>query len=191
MSLRVWNPMADVFMRDGIGRSLEFASLTDAEAFIRGRMSEKTGAEEWTGLLDVVDIDENLRCRLGATYQGGKLTYRPPVILPFDYRVPPEDWRLLKENGDELSLKSRLRTFDGEEVELIASTPPGGRSAFGLVTCVDDRGLTNYWVPRVVGAKFNYAPPRTARNSDMLDRVARDKKFTNRIRRGTAPASAL
>ncbi|MET1047121.1 MAG: hypothetical protein ABWX70_10550 [Hyphomicrobium sp.] len=156
-------------MRDNVtGEMHEFQSPRAADKFVRDLMSSKTGAEAWTGCLDLVDEGANLRCRITAIYEHDQLSFLPPTVLPFDFRVPREHWRLQRQDGSAVVPGDRLATFKDEQVELVDGVPPGGRYAFGLLTCLDERLEKNYWVPHVVGTDYTYFPPMTPENEAIL-----------------------
>lgn len=169
MSFRIWDNHFGGYMGDVDRMEIaEFSSKLDADRAIENFIRARDRKEEWLFRLDVEHAAANLCYHLNPIYRGDQFLYHLPTLLPIDYRVPKSYWKLLGENGGELSVGATLRTWRGEEVELIDITPPHKMASSGEVTCVDGHGRKNWWYPSVVHGSYRYAPPEDSLNAAAL-----------------------
>ncbi|OSI71601.1 MULTISPECIES: hypothetical protein [Bradyrhizobium] len=150
-------------MRDTNGGEAEFARKIDADRailhFIQGRLRR----DEWLLRLDVHHLESNLCFHLHRDILKDGSSKHYAWLLPIDFDVPPAEWKLLADDGSEMTVGMTVTFVRGnEETTLLALKPPHKMASGGKVIVASGGGGSRRYGASVFGGTFKYLPPETA-----------------------------
>jgi hypothetical protein len=161
MRFKVWDNHFAGYMRDLGGQDAEFTRKADADNAIHQFVDGLTRQDDWLRRLDIHHLDSNLCYHLRMSCQPDGTYGHAHCLLPIFFDVPPSEWKLLAEDGSEMTVGMTV-TFarDNEQTVLIALQPPHKMASGGKVIVASGDGSRRYGAS-VFGGTYKYLPPET------------------------------
>lgn len=163
MSFKIWDNHFAGYMRDTNDGEVEFDYKIDADEAILHFVQGRTRQDEWLLRLDVHHLESNLcyHLRRNILQDGSSKPY--PWLLPIYFDIPPAEWKLLADDGSEMTVGMTATFFrDKEQMTLIALNPPHKMASEGKVIVACKDGGSRRYGASVFGGTFKYLPPETA-----------------------------
>jgi hypothetical protein len=175
MSFKIWDNHFAGYMRDTNDREAEFDRKIDADHAILHFVNGRSRRDEWLLRLDVHHLESNLcyHLRRNIVQDGSSEHY--PWLLPIDFDVSPAEWKLLAEDGSEMTVGITVTSGrDSKRMTLIALKPPHKMASTGkVIVACDDGGSLRYGAS-VFGGTFKYLPPETTLTAPGLVWASKD-----------------